>query len=264
MNTGIDYQALKDNLYDFIARFAANTVSPYIKGNISINTLADSTDYTIILNGNTYTHNSGVGATKHSIIIGLIAAIEIGGEPVSVINLGDNFDIEYDGNTNGFTIIITPNMTFLPLAITFWANQSAPSPADPKFSLNIISGINSIGKNDKSYDNDESEFVSEGLRTFTLSVQSYGDTAMGDMSRLKDRLFLNSSNEYLSSLGMSISNNPSITSIPELLDTTYEERAVMDIMFYLVSRQADGTDSIGTVDVSYQLSDLSGSFEVEL
>ena len=68
---------------------------------ISVATVIDSTDYTTTVNGNIYIFNSGAGATAISIAAGLVAAIILGSDPVTVT---DNLDGSYIIDTNDLDV----------------------------------------------------------------------------------------------------------------------------------------------------------------
>jgi hypothetical protein len=79
--------------------------------NVNIDTVLDSTNYTVTINGTDFTHNSGVGATAASISLGLVTLINAGSEPVSAAdNVGD-LDILADNAGQPFTLAVNANMT---------------------------------------------------------------------------------------------------------------------------------------------------------
>lgn len=87
-----------------IGRRQADTIT------LSVDTVADNTDYTVTINGTDFTIDSGAGATNLTIAAALVAAIDGGSEPVDAT---DNLD-------GTFGIIGTPST--LPFSCTFTSN----------------------------------------------------------------------------------------------------------------------------------------------
>lgn len=83
-----------------------------IASDIEITTVTDSTVYTITLNGNNYTINSGVGATAVSIMAALKVDVDGGTDPVIFTdNLDGTAVITSDDGVTIFTIAVTANIT---------------------------------------------------------------------------------------------------------------------------------------------------------
>ena len=79
---------------------------------ISVLTVADSTDYTVTINGVASTFNSGVSATAESIAAGLVAQIITNAEPVTPTdNLDGSFYIDTNDITVTFSVIVTANLS---------------------------------------------------------------------------------------------------------------------------------------------------------
>lgn len=73
----------------------------------SIDTVVDSTDYTVTINGTEFTYNSGVGATNLSIAAGLEAAINLGSEPVTATDdLDGTITLDADVAGTAFSFLI--------------------------------------------------------------------------------------------------------------------------------------------------------------
>jgi len=83
------------------------------KVTISVPTVADSTEYSITINGNQFDFLSGVGATEENIIDGLIASISAGDEPVDTTDNVINFDIEASVAGEGFSVTSSANLSIL-------------------------------------------------------------------------------------------------------------------------------------------------------
>jgi len=79
--------------------------------NISVPTVSDTTSYVVTLNGTAYEYVSGGGATASSIVDGLILAITAGGEPVTLTDNGNDFDITANLAGFGFSVTTTANLS---------------------------------------------------------------------------------------------------------------------------------------------------------
>lgn len=79
---------------------------------LGVNTVANSTAYTVTINGTAFTYTSDADATATEIVTGLKAAIDGGAEPVTTgIISGDEFTITSDVLGARDTITITSNLT---------------------------------------------------------------------------------------------------------------------------------------------------------
>lgn len=75
---------------------------------VTIDTVIDSTDYTITINGTDFTYNSGVAATNITIATGLVTAINLGSEPVTAVDgLDGTFALNADVAGVAFSVAIT-------------------------------------------------------------------------------------------------------------------------------------------------------------
>ncbi len=77
-----------------------------IKTVISINTVSNTTLYTLTINGTGYPFTSDGTATAAEIIIGLIASVGAS-EPVTFTNNGDTMDIDSDDNLTPFSVSVS-------------------------------------------------------------------------------------------------------------------------------------------------------------
>lgn len=262
MNIGIDIDKLKIDLFDFVSIFGAKTDSPYFKVKITINEILDNTDYIVTIDSDDFVFNSGIGATQEGIIAGLISEIESGATGITINDYVSFFEIQYNGNTNGFTLSVSNELSFLPQAIVFWLNQNAPSLPDPKFGITFLSGIDQIGTDNKFYNTDDNSFKVDGLRSFILTVQSFGNNSFQYLFKLKNYLNLDSSEIFLDGCGLAVANNPNILNITTMMETTYEERYTMDIEFYIKSSLTEDISDIYKIRSSYDIDNISGNLDI--
>lgn len=75
---------------------------------VTIDTVVDSTDYVITINGTDFTFNSGVAATNITIATGLVGVINGGAEPVTAVDgLDGTFALDADVSGVVFSAVIT-------------------------------------------------------------------------------------------------------------------------------------------------------------
>lgn len=100
---------------------------------LSVDTVADNTDYTVTINGTDFTIDSGGGATDLTIAAALVSAIDAGAEPVDAT---DNVDGTFD-------IIGTPST--LPFTCTFSTNLVIAGFITPETYTDALNAINADG-----------------------------------------------------------------------------------------------------------------------
>jgi uncharacterized phage protein gp47/JayE len=77
-----------------------------------VTTVQDGQDYTVVINGDAFTFNSGIGATAESIAAGVVSEINSGGEPVTATdNLDGTFAVNADDNDVVFNSVVSANIT---------------------------------------------------------------------------------------------------------------------------------------------------------
>lgn len=122
---------------------------------------------------------------------------------------------------------------------------NAPRPTVDYVSL-YISSINQIGwdwTQDPLNDAGITEMV--GDREFTLSVQGYGGDPMTVIQNLRTSLQKQTVLDSLRVNGIVFVNWFPVNDVTQLIDTRYEQRASMDVLF----RIADvSTDNLGVID----------------
>lgn len=115
----------------------------------------------------------------------------------------------------------------------YWRDQDSPQPAAETFiGLKIIAGPNKVGSFDAViFDTAADKFNVSGTRSFTLSVQAFGPGAFGAIYSLQDSLDNPDVLQTLQSLGISITNSPSVLDISQAIDTAMQKRFSMDLIF---------------------------------
>ncbi len=79
---------------------------------VSITTVANATDYTCTINGTEFSFTSDADATAEEIAAGLVAAINLGSEPVTATdNLDGTYDLDADVAGTAFTVEVDSGQT---------------------------------------------------------------------------------------------------------------------------------------------------------
>ena len=119
---------------------------------------------------------------------------------------------------------------------TIWERPNEARPRLPYVSLNILTGpVVQGGQQETRFSVADDEFSVNALITFTISVRAYGDRVDDDPLQVLTNLQLSlGKNEVLESFRedvIAIWDEGDVENIPELLETGFEERANMDVLF---------------------------------
>jgi hypothetical protein len=135
-----------------------------------------------------------------------------------------------------------------------WAEQDAPSPALPYLTLKFSSLVQ-VKEEYTGEPDDDGQALISGDREFTLSVQCFGGVPLQILENLKNslhkfevKLALPEGLAFIDSLG--------IMDISEVLDTRFEKRGAMGLLFRVSSQFGAGgtqekpftTDEVGVIE----------------
>lgn len=146
-------------------------------------------------------------------------------------------------------------------------NENAPRPTTDYLTLNISSLVQ-IGEDYTTQpDNDNGIIEMVGNREFTLQIQSYGGFPLDYLEKLRFSLQKQTVLDSLRSNGLIFVNHFQITDITQIIDTGFEQRGSMDVLFRIAQTYEDELGSIHTVNIEEELSDddsivFDGSFTV--
>lgn len=134
-----------------------------------------------------------------------------------------------------------------------WADQSGTQPKSPFITLKIISGPTEVGSTDDLIYDEENETVKiDGLRSITVSIQAFGGKSNEILAQLQASLQFPNVNDYFRSKGLSAYDNSSISDISTPLDTIFEKRSTMDVLFYVPFEFETTIETIEEVEVSQE------------
>jgi hypothetical protein len=130
-----------------------------------------------------------------------------------------------------------------------WLYPNAPRPTTQYVTL-LISSFVQIGRdwnNSPTTTSGIGNFV--GDREFTLQVQAYGDTPMQVLENLRTSLQKTSVLSALNAAGIVYVNWNPILDITDLVDSRYEQRCTMDLLFRLAQKYTDNLGFIANVEL---------------
>lgn len=137
-------------------------------------------------------------------------------------------------------------------------NENAPRPAQPYVTL-FLSTLNQIGE-DYTPGPDTNGLVDMvGDREFTLQIQTYGGDCITRLENLRSSLQMQSVLDTLRANGIVFVHHFPINDTTELLDSRFEKRGAMDVLFRIGQDYADNLGLIETVEVEEVYQDASGS-----
>jgi len=143
-----------------------------------------------------------------------------------------------------------------------WARQKMPQTRLPSIILSFITGFNSIGQDNYIYKEDDEKYSIEGHRQFTISIQVHGSNSFDIITKLNKSLKLPEVLAFFKEKNMGIGNVATVDPIPAVLETEFEERYVMDILFYTTDEQVSSASLIEHVKSSYDISGKTGDVNI--
>ena len=143
---------------------------------------------------------------------------------------------------------------------TIWTNPNAPRPAKPYCTLQVLN-VQRIGRAYTGPVDAEGKATISMDREVVVSITSYAHTeadpreALQTMEALRDSLEKHSVRDYLASEGWGLRAVELLTDAPQLLDTTWEPRAVFDVRF---GTQKQIIDDLGIIETAEVQGTVSG------
>lgn len=122
-----------------------------------------------------------------------------------------------------------------------WLNQNSPRPNTPYLTL-YKSTLIPIGHDFESAVNLSGEIRIGGIRQLTLQINHYGNNSMGVLEELSLSLRIDQYRNLLLTEGITHLNKLAINDLTALVDTEFETRAQMDLLF-LIGSQSELIDT---------------------
>ncbi len=144
---------------------------------------------------------------------------------------------------------------------TIFERPNQPRPSTPYVSLNIVGGpVKQGGQQEVRFD--DPTFSVNALLALTVSVKAYGNQTNDPISILTNLQLSLGKLEVLESLrsgGIAVWNEGPISDISEVLETGFEERANMDVLFAASHSTVTDGGLIEKVDLSGEVEADTGN-----
>lgn len=133
-----------------------------------------------------------------------------------------------------------------------WDDQSGIRPEKPYGTLRVISGPAKVaGHDEQRVRQSDNKIEVSGIRVFTVSCNIYGANALSLMSQADAWLGHLVTLEAFRAAGLAVVRNERIQNLTRLMDTGFESRAQMDVVFSTASVLVDDiTGIIETVETT--------------
>ena len=173
-------------------------------------------------------------------------------------------DSSYDSGTDATTITVSETIEddtvdgsiVSPFEIVI-ENQAQPTSEKPYASLAIVSTPN-IGREFEGDLSDAGVVDIIGQREINIRIQFYGTSALKKADNLITSLHKRTITDILESDGLGYLRNEPVTRIPALMETDYEERASVNVIFSYISEDTDNLGLIETIKATETYIDPSG------
>lgn len=143
-------------------------------------------------------------------------------------------------------------------ASVIFLNENAPRPAQPYMTL-FLSSLNQIGE-DYTPESDVNGLVDMvGDREFTLQIQTYGGDCITRLENLRSSLQMQTVLDTLRANGIVFVNHFGINDLTELLDSRFEKRGAMDVLFRIGQNYTDNLGLVETIEVEEVYQDAGGT-----
>ncbi|MCK4522414.1 MAG: hypothetical protein KAU20_07615, partial [Nanoarchaeota archaeon] len=136
-----------------------------------------------------------------------------------------------------------------------WEDQNAPRPADPYISVRW-NAFGRIGQDYRGRPNPDGYGAIIGNREFTLSIQCHGEKSIERLEVVRNALNWSEANNILKIGRLVVVDDLQIVNVPDLHDTKWKQRGVLDI---LMRAAAETYDQIGVIESA----DLEGKFYID-
>jgi hypothetical protein len=140
---------------------------------------------------------------------------------------------------------------------------NAPRPNVDYVSL-LISSVNQIGWDYVPQPDDNPGVVEQvGDREFTMTIQAYGGDVLTVLNNLRTSLQKETVLDTLRASGVVFVNWFSINDITDLVDSRFEQRATMDVLFRIADEYLDTLGTIGQVELEEEILNIDGSTVID-
>ena len=104
--------------------------------------------------------------------------------------------------------------------------------------------------------------TAEAHVAITASVQFFRQGALTSANKLRDRITLSSALQLMQNLGLGFIRSSQVKNLAAVVNANWEERAALDIDFYVTSVEVDNVDTFGTFPMNVSTGSTRPNFEV--
>ncbi len=145
-----------------------------------------------------------------------------------------------------------------------FSEQSSPRPNKPYMTMKV-SSIVDIGQDDARLpidDEGNAEFI--GNKEFTLSIQSFGDSALSMLSTIRDSLNSPDELQRLRDEGVIFVDQLLFDDISDLLETIWEERGQLDLLLRATSISSHQVGIIERVYLGSTYNEVENNIAIQI
>ena len=136
---------------------------------------------------------------------------------------------------------------------TIWDEPNAPRPKTPYALLGLVSPPVKYGSKDDLRSAGGDDFEITGQRSVAYSVKVLGRDAVSYVTDLQMSLEKPSVQEALRAAGLAVWEEGDVLDISELLETGFEERANMDVVFGISATTEEAVGELKNVEVQGEI-----------
>lgn len=134
--------------------------------------------------------------------------------------------------------------------------QSERRPPEPYIAFKFFDVVEALGAFDSlKYDQSQTSFKVSGHRTATVEVEVVGPNAGGIGLTVQQSVELQGAKDILCAAGLVVVQNPSLVDNTVLLETEFEERAILEMTIGFIVETIDTVEAIEQAEVTGTLSD---------
>lgn len=144
-----------------------------------------------------------------------------------------------------------------------WADQNAPAPSTTYVTLRPMTNT-SVGEDYVGAPDDTGEAEIVGNREMMIYMQAFGAGALDALQTLRDSLRMESVQDAFIDAGIGFIDAERVENLSQLIATTMNERAALDVRFRANSSVIDNVGVIENVEIEATLTDPISQVVVEI
>ena len=153
-------------------------------------------------------------------------------------------------NITGFRQTVFNWLTQVTEQTVIFEFPNQPRPKTPYVSIQLITGPVKGGQDDTINQETGTKFDVVGQRSITANIKAHGGDAVQTLADVQSSIDVPATIELLGSNNVAIFDDSPILNITEILESGFEERASMDVIFGIVSDQEIDPGTIDKTVVS--------------